>query len=251
VTDVIESPVRAVASPPDRLSEYRRLAARVAAARGHRDAELVAADEAYAAGVAAAAEARSAAASAAAAADGRAAAAASAVVAVDAEAERLWDELRRTLGWRASGLARGFAGLGWSTPGFGQVPSPAEAAPGDTPEDLLTRAAAHVAALHPDAPRRPLPWLVLPLLPLLGAASATVAGLLAGGLVTVGQGGTGVHLTLRLAGYVAFLLAPFTGVPVARALAERRFGSRLDTGAIGLIVFGGMVAGCGISVALR
>ena len=92
------------------------------------------------------------------------------------------------------------------------------------------------------APRSPPP-----LLPLLGAATAGLTGLVAGGLVTVAELGAPGAGVLRALGWLAFLAAPFTGIPVARRLVGRRLDSRLDTGAAGLIVLGGLIALCALS----
>ncbi|MFC0530873.1 hypothetical protein [Phytohabitans kaempferiae] len=113
---------------------------------------------------------------------------------------------------------------------------------------LLDSAAKRIDQMRRGAPRAPLPRWLLPLLPPLGAVAATMTGLVAGGLVTLAHFESGLTWPLRLLGWLTFLIAPFTGVPPAALWVGRQFGSRLDTGAIGLIVLGGMAAGCGLSL---
>jgi hypothetical protein len=242
-------PRRAVATarpapPVDRLVEYRRLVVALTTASARRAADVAAAEEAYADGVAAVEAELAALTAAADRAERVAARAAAAVVAVDLEADRLWARLRKVLGWRGALL--------------GDTPTPAEPEPGaPEPAVLLARAGRAVEALRPDSPRRtgpvrPLPWLVVALLPALGAAAAATAALAAGGLVTLGQAGAGLSVgaALRGLGYLAFLAAPFAGTPVAAALAARR-GRRLDAGGLALTVVGGMVAASAVALALR
>ena len=71
----------------------------------------------------------------------------------------------------------------------------------------------------------PLPHRVLPLLFLLGA---TTAAILAG--------------FAALAFWPLILLAPPSGLPMARAWVYHRFGARLYPGAVALVVFGGILA---------
>ena len=232
------------APPVDRLVEYRRLVAALTTAAARREADLTAAEQAYAGGVAAVEAELAALTTAADRAERAAARAAAAVVAVDREADRLWARLRKVLGWRGALL--------------GDTPAPAEPERGaPEPGALLARAGRAVEALRPDSPRRtgpvrPLPWLVVALLPALGAAAAALAALAAGGLVTLGHATAAEPLgsALRGLGYLAFLAAPFAGAPVAAALAARR-GRRLDAGGMALAVVGGMVAACAVALALR
>ena len=82
------------------------------------------------------------------------------------------------------------------------------------------------------AAKAPVPRWVLPLLPLIGALIAAMTGLLAAALVTLGGG---------LFGWLTFLLAPSSGLPVAALVAHRR-GTRLDINGVGLTLLGGMIA---------
>lgn len=220
------------------VREYRRLVEALAVAASQRDAELAAAERTYQECAGAASTRLARADAAAFEADRRTGAAASTVVDVDREAARLWDELRRSGGWWAR-LRR-----------LGDLPLPAQAGdlPDEPPGELLGSAAKRIDNARRGAPRAPLPRWLLPLLPPLGATAATMTGLVAGGLVTLAHFESELAWPLRLLGWLAFLIAPFTGVPPAALWVRRQFGSRLDTGAIGLIVLGGMAAGCGLSL---
>jgi hypothetical protein len=240
----------------DRLVEYRRLVTALTAASARRAADLETAERAYARGTAEAEAELTALTTAADRAERWAAGAAAAVVAVDREADRLWAELRRVLGWRGALL--------------GDTPAPADPDRGASGPALLARAARAVDALRPEnsrlerqrdrqrdgrrraGVRRRLPWwVVVTLLPALGATVAAAVALAAGGLVTLGQVGGRAGEAMRLLGYLTFLIAPFTGLPAAAAVAGRRFGGRLDAGGVALTVLGGMIAGCAIALALR
>lgn len=222
------------------VDEYRRLVGGLAATANRRDAELAAAERSYQDGAAAAASELALASIDASEADRRASVGATAVVEVDREATRLWDELKRVRGWRGRRL------------GELPPPAPADSLPPDAPPglavELLDEAARRIDQARRGAPRPALPRWLLPLLPPLGAAGATMTGLVAGGLVTMGHLDTGFQWPLRLLGWCVFLVAPFTSVPLGAMWVDRQFGSRLDTGAIGLIVLGGMTAGCGLSL---
>ncbi|BCB84635.1 hypothetical protein [Phytohabitans suffuscus] len=222
--------------------EYRRLVGALAAAARERDARLAEAERSYQDGAAAEAAAVVLTDTSVVEAERRAQAAATTVVEVDQEAGRIWDELRRSAGLWAR-LRR-----------VGEMPLPGSAAeaPGESVEAdaaaLLDGAAKRIGTVGRGAPRAPLPRWLLPLLPPLGAAAATMTGLVAGGLVTMAQFDSELSWPLRLLGWLTFLVAPFTGVPPAALWVRRQFGSRLDSGAFGLIVLGGMAAGCGLSL---
>ncbi|MCW6004685.1 hypothetical protein K1W54_08820 [Micromonospora sp. CPCC 205371] len=221
--------------------DYRRLVGALAAAANRRDAELANAERSYQDGAAVAAAELALANAQAGEADRRAGAAATAVVKADREATRLWDELRRVRGWRGRRL--------------GDLPPPtpvdllpASPAPAMAAGELLDGPARRMDQARRGAPRPPLPRWILPLLPPLGALGATMTGLVAGGLVTIAHFDTGLQWPLRLLGWLAFLVAPFTSVPVAAIWVDRQFNSRLDTGATGLTVLGGLCAGCALSL---
>jgi hypothetical protein len=220
--------------------EYGRLLAELAAVASRREADLTAAERAYADGMATAAAEVRRSHTAAAAAERRAAAAASTVVEVDREASRLWDELRKV---RSP----------WA-PRSGPPPEPAVIVDGSASREAvvaaLDRASRRIDGARRGAPRAPLPRFATPLLPLIGAATAGLTGLVAGGLVTVAELGAPGAGVLRALGWLAYLAAPFTGIPVAAAWVGRRLDSRLDTGAAGLLVVGGLTALCALATAL-
>ena len=226
--------------------DYELMVGALADVARRRDAALTSADRAYQDSAAAAAGELARAEGEAAAADRRAGAAAAAVLEVDREAAKLWDKLRRAPGMRARAL------------GALPDPAPVEALPrvaiqrgpdtGDAVDRqesarrLLSRAAERVDGSMRRAPRRPLPRWVLPLLPLLGALVSAATGLIAAGLVTVGDTGIPAATILRGLGWLAFLIAPSAGVPVAAALGHRTLNARLDIGGVGLTLLGGMAA---------
>lgn len=219
--------------PADAVEAYRRLVARLGAAAARRDADLTSAERSYVDGLASAGAELAAAEATVERFNHRVVAAAAALVETDQEAARVWAGLHAVAGWRGRRL--------------GAVPDPVEAPPGESPRRLLAAALHRLGQTGPGTARPPLPRLVLPILPLVGAAVAGLLGLVAGGLVAVGAEST----VLRVLGWLTFLVAPLAGVPVAALWVDRRFGSRLDSGAIGLIVIGGMVAGCALSLGLR
>jgi len=232
--------------------DYQLMVNALADAAKRRDAELAGAERAYQENAAAAAGELARAEGEAAEADRWAAAAAAAVLDVDRDAARLWEQLRRASAMRARAL--------------GDVPEPApvEGLPRiaiprgpDTSEMIggrdsaraqLDRVAERIADGTRRAPRRPLPRWVLPLLPVVGAVIAVAAGLLAAGLVTLGQAPAGGGTLVRALGWLAFLLAPSAGVPVAAFVAHRTLNARLDIGGVGLTLMGGMVAATVLSL---
>ena len=124
-------------------------------------------------------------------ADRWAGAAAGQVLDVDREAARLWERLRQARGMRALGEM--------------PEPVPVEALPRialqrrpsddsittgrESAQALLARAEMRIEDTVRPAGRRALPRWILPLLPLLGALTAGAAGLIAAGLVTIGEAG--------------------------------------------------------------
>jgi hypothetical protein len=214
------------------VRDYRRLVDDLAAAAKRRDDELSTAETSYVEGTRAVAADRATATEAATVAAARARAASAAVAETDRETTRIWGELRHTLGWRGRRLG--------AAPG--PAPSTVDIAAG--PVELLRRVA-DLLALSQRSGRPPVPRRVLPLLPALGAVIAALVTAVATGLLLLGA------TTTTVLGQVTLFLAPFAGLPVATEWADRRYGARLDTGAIGLTVIGGMVAACGFAVALR
>jgi hypothetical protein len=231
--------------------DYQLMVTALADVAKRRDAELIGAERAYQDSAAQAAGELARAEGEATVADRRAGAAAAAVLDVDREAARLWDHLRRVKGMRARAL--------------GELPEPApvEALPrmaiqrgpevadaggevgGERPESaraLLARAAERIDDGVRRVPRRPLPRWVLPLLPLVGAVVSAATGLVAAGLVTLGETGITGGVALRVLGWLAFLVAPSAGVPVAAHTAHRTLNARLDIGGVGLTLLGGMIA---------
>lgn len=232
--------------------DYQMMISALAAVAKRRDAELAGAERAYQDSSAAAAGELARAEGEAAEADRWAAAAAAAVLDVDREAAHVWDQLRRVPGVRARAL--------------GELPDPApvEALPRvaiprgpDAAEYLsegrpsaraiLSRAAERVDETLRPARDRPLPRLVLPLLPIVGALVAAAAGLVASGLVTIGSTGGSTASGVRALGWLAFLLAPSAGVPVVAWVSRRVWHARLDIGAVALTLLGGMAAAAALS----
>ncbi|WP_033340200.1 hypothetical protein [Catenuloplanes japonicus] len=231
--------------------EYRRQLAALAEATALRDAELLATERAYHDGAATATAELVRAEAMAAAAERRAGALTISVAEVDRESARIWRALR--------GLHRrrpGWAGR------VGEPPEPVlpqsadlgypdQAGPDAQAQALLDRAVRRIVRARRGAPRPSPPRRVLPLLPVVGAAAGAFTALFAIGLLTLcGWFGYTTARVLWVAGWSAFFLAPFTGLPVAAALLHRLFDSRLDVGAIGLLVLGGMASASGISMAL-
>lgn len=235
--------------------DYQLMVNALAEAAERRTAELGSAEQAYQDSAAQAAGELARAEGDAVSADRWAGAAAAQVLDVDREAARLWDQLRRARGLRVRAL--------------GEVPEPApvEALPRvalprnpsdplepgttgrESPRALLARAASRIDDRTRPAGRRLLPRAALPLLPLVGALVATLTSLVGAGLVTIGRTEIWGGPLLRTLGWLAFLAAPSTGVPIAALIAHRRLRARLDIGGIGLTLLGGMVAATLLSLA--
>jgi hypothetical protein len=232
--------------------DYQMMMNALADVARRRDAELDHAEQAYQDSTARAAGELARAEGEAAAADRWAGAAAAQVLDVDREAARLWDQLRRARGMRVRAL--------------GELPEPApvevlpRVALQRKPDDgagtsgresaraLLSRAAERIDDTVRPAVRRALPRWVLPLLPLVGALVAGATGLVAAGLVTFGESGVAGGAVFRGLGWLAFLVAPSAGVPVASVVAHRHLQARLDIGGVGLTLLGGMVAAAMLSL---
>jgi hypothetical protein len=235
--------------------DYQLMVGALAEATRRRDVELGGAEQAYQDSAAQAAGELTRAEGDALSADRWAGAAAAQVLDVDREAARLWDQLRRARGLRMRSL--------------GEVPEPAsidtlpqvalprapssspsgEGEPGQSPRVLLARVAARIDVTARPAGRRALPRWALPVLPLVGALIAALTGLAAAGLVTIGGMGLWGGPVLRGLGWLAFLVAPSAGVPVAAVSAHRWLEAKLDIGGIGLTLLGGMISATLMSLA--
>jgi len=224
--------------------DYQLMMSALADVARRRDAELSEAEQAYQDSAAQAAGELARAEGEATAADRWAGAAAAQVLDVDREAARLWDQLRRARGVRVRALGE----LPEPTPvesvprvAIQRSPEAAAEPPRQSARTLLARASERIDVTVRPAARQPLARWALPLLPLVGALVAAAAGLVAAGLVTFGDSPIPGGAALRLLGWLAFLIAPSAGVPVAAALAHRR-NARLDIGGVGLTLLGGMIA---------
>jgi hypothetical protein len=238
--------------------DYQLMVSALADVTKRRDTELDGAEQAYQDNAARAAGELARAEHDALTADRWAGAAAAQVLDVDREAARLWDQLRRARGLRVRAL--------------GEVPEPApieamprvalqrrpeSSTPGETtaltpgrpsPRMLLARAQDRIdVTVRPAGPglRR---W-IFPALPVVGALCAALAGLVAAGLVTFGGTDVPGAAVIRGIGWLGFVVAPSTGVPVAAWLAHRRLHARLEIGGIGLTLLGGMVTATVLSLA--
>lgn len=230
--------------------EYRRQLAALAEATARRDADLLATERAYHDGAATATAELVRAEAMAAAAERRAAALTASVGGVDREASRIWAALRAMHRRRPGWAARVGEPPEPVLPQSADLGYPDQTVPEARALALLHRASRRIDQARRGVPRPAPPRRVLPLLPVVGAAAAAFTALFAAGLVTLGGGYTTMQLVLRTAGWSVFFVAPFTGLPLAAVLLDRVFGSRLDVGAIGLLVLGGMASASGISIAL-
>ncbi|GAB2573600.1 hypothetical protein Aab01nite_20160 [Paractinoplanes abujensis] len=235
--------------------DYQLMVSALAEATRRRDHELGNAEQAYQESSAQAAGELARAEGDALSADRWAGAAAAQVLDVDREAARLWDQLRRARGLRVRAIGElpeptPVESLPRALPRQSDSGSDAPPVPRQSPRALLARAAERIDHTIRPAGRRALPRWSLPLLPLLGALVAAMAGLVGSGLVTFGSS-TGIWggAVIRGLGWLAFLVAPSAGVPVAAFFAHRRLQARLDIGGIGLTLLGGMVAATLMSLA--
>ncbi|GAA2612484.1 hypothetical protein [Paractinoplanes durhamensis] len=239
--------------------DYQLMVSALAEATRRREAEMGGAEQAYQDSAAQAAGELARAEGDALSADRWAGAAAAQVLDVDREAARLWDQLRRArgIGVRALGEVPEPVPVE-AMPRVALPRNPLDAAdlsevgvPGgpEAPRVLLARVAERIDVTVRPAGRRALPRWALPLLPLVGALIATLAGLVASGLVTIGGTGVWGGPVLRALGWITFLVAPSAGVPVAAVVAHRRLQARLDIGGVGLTLLGGMIAATLLSLA--
>ncbi|MFI7546360.1 hypothetical protein [Actinoplanes sp. NPDC049599] len=233
--------------------DYQVMMSALADVARRRDAALADAEQAYQTSAAQAAGELARAEGDAISADRWAGAAAAQVLDVDREAARLWDQLRRAPGVRVRALGElpdplSIESLPRTALESGPDSGATLPAPRQSARTLLARAAGRIDVTVRPALRRSLPRWALPLLPLLGALVAGLCGLVAAGLVTFGGTGIPGGAVLRGLGWLAFLLAPSAGVPLAAALAHRKLHARLDIGGIGLTLIGGMLAATVLSV---
>lgn len=225
--------------------DYQLMMRALADATNRRDAELASAEQAYQDSAARAAGELARAEGEAVSADRWAGAAAAQVLDVDREAARLWEQLRRARGlrMRAMGeLPEPLAVESLPRVALQRRPDDGGGTGRQSPRALLARAAERIDDTVRPAQRRALPRWTLPFLPFLGAVIAGATGLIAAGLVTVGDAGVPGAGLIRGLGWLCFLVAPSAGVPVAAVLAHHRLQARLDIGGIGLTLVGGMIA---------
>ncbi|WP_020523132.1 hypothetical protein [Catelliglobosispora koreensis] len=198
-------------------ARYRELVADLVAASRRHTAATATAQESYADGAAAVEHDLAAAEDAVSSASATVTQAHRVVAQTDLAAAGVWDELKRVRGRRGRRL--------------GGVPDAACSSQAD-PEALLASASTRVERARRGG--EPLPPMVLPLLFFLGAGCAALVALL------------GVFI-----GWLVLLPAPLAGLPLARHWVDHRFAARLDPGAIGVLVIGGMLASAGVFLTLR
>jgi NADH:ubiquinone oxidoreductase subunit 2 (subunit N) len=128
----------------------------------------------------------------------------------------------------------------WGTR-IGPLPAPEAQDEQRDPAVPLTRAADLIAAADRVAPR-PVPLVAHPLLALLGAGCAIAVALPAKGLLAAFGG----SLVVAILAQLMIFIAPFVGLPVARAWVRRRWRTRLEFGGFVLTALGGMLACCSI-----
>lgn len=189
-------------------TRYRELVANLVAASRRHVAANATAQESYADASAALEHDMAAAEDAVAVASGEVTLAQRTVAQTDLAAAAVWEDLKRVRGRRGRRL--------------GPVPEPV-ATPYEDPLALLDSAAARIERARRGG--EPVPPLVLPLLFGLGAATAAV-------VAAIGV----------LIGWPLLLVAPLAGLPLGQRWVDHRYAARLDPGAIGLLVMGGMLA---------
>lgn len=205
------------------VTEYRSLVADLVAAARRRDTATAAAAQSYMDGRAAIEGDIAAATEAVGLASAVVATRELALVRVDQQAEKVWGDLRL--------MRRGRR--------VGDFPAPDGS--GDASVDaaeLLQSASNRVMRARRGGSIRAS---VLIALPFIGGACATVVALIASGLYFLG---------LPLAWFF-FITAPFSGLPLAGRWVDYHEGTRLDTGAVGLTVLGGMLAALTSALYLR
>lgn len=167
-------------------------------------------------------------------------AAAGQVLDVDREAARLWERLRQARGMRTLGEMPEPVPVG-ALPRIALQRRPSDSiTTGRESAALLARAEMRIEDTVRPAGRRALPGWIRPLLPFLGALTAAAAGLIAAGLVTIGEAGVPAGAAIRALGWLCFVAAPSSGIPVAGLLAHRHQRT-LPIFAVGLVLLGGML----------
>ena len=207
---------------------YRALVQELANTQAHRDSAAREIEKSYVDGCTAAAKAVTEAAGAVSATAEQARSAAALVTDADADATTLWKELGRVVG--RSRAVR-----------LGPLPLPDPPPVYEDPAIALTRAADLITAADAATPRR-VPAVVNLVLAVVGAACAVAVAVPAKGLLVAFSGSVVVTILAELMIFVA----PFVGLPVARAWVRRRWHTRLEFGGFVLTAMGGMVACCSI-----
>jgi hypothetical protein len=228
------------------MADYRELMTKLATAQARYAAERLDAQRRYEVQCAAAAATAAQAKAAAVATSAGVRAAAAIVEHVDLEAAQVWQKLRS----QAPGRLRKRLGIPPEPAAPDEVVEPP---PVDEPEEGPPEPAAvrHLAAagsvLASGRRREAFSGGAYALLPLLGAIAAALAYGLARGLLLFGHslhGPAGVVVTA--VGQIATFASPLAGLPATKGYADRR-GARIDAGAIGMVVLGGMLAVCGLN----
>ena len=174
-------------------------------------------------------------------ADRWAGAAAGQVLDVDREAARLWERLRQARGMRTLGeMPEPVPVEALPRIALQRRPSDSAATGRESARALLARAEMRIEDTVRPAGR-------LPLLPFLGALTAGATGLIAAGLVTVGEAEVPSGAVIRALGWFCFLAAPSAGIPVAALLAHRHQRT-LNILGIGLVLLGGMLTATPLSL---
>jgi hypothetical protein len=180
-------------------------------------------------------------------ADRWAGAAAGQVLDVDREAARLWERLRQARGMRALGeMPEPVPVDVLPRIALQRRPADSDTTGRESAKALLARAEMRIEDTVRPAGRRALPRWVLPLLPFLGALTAGAAGLIAAGLVTLGEADVPAGSVIRTLGWLCFLAAPSAGIPLAALLAHRHQRTLTVMG-IGLVLLGGMLTATPLS----
>jgi hypothetical protein len=181
-------------------------------------------------------------------ADRWAGAAAGQVLDVDREAARLWERLRQARGMRALGDLPDPAPVdALRRIALQRRPDDSATTGRESAKALLARAEMRIEDTVRPAGHRALPRWILPLLPFLGALTAGATGLIAAGLVTLGEADIPGGAMIRALGWFCFLAAPSAGMPLAALLAYRRQRT-LSLLGIGLVLVGGMLTATPLSL---